>query len=126
MLLVIEMLIGRRADVAQRRVTSSSIIERFDVEEKVNLRLFACPLFRGRVSQNKDKAANPCLQLHEWIVCFNPVWHYAAFKLARFLRSGFLAKLPVLLLEPHQPAGAGCGSDNLRESTSAVDRRQCG
>jgi hypothetical protein len=36
MLLVIEMLIGGRADVAQRRVTPSSIIERFDVEEKVS------------------------------------------------------------------------------------------
>jgi hypothetical protein len=36
MLLVIEMLIGRRADVAQRRVTPASIIERFDVEEKVS------------------------------------------------------------------------------------------
>jgi hypothetical protein len=36
MLLVIDMLIGRRADVAQRRVTSASIIECFDVEEKVS------------------------------------------------------------------------------------------
>jgi hypothetical protein len=36
MRLVIEMLIGCGADVTECRVTSSSIIERFDVEEKVS------------------------------------------------------------------------------------------
>ena len=41
MLLIVELLIGGRADVAQRRVTSPSIIERFDVEEKVGTGLVA-------------------------------------------------------------------------------------
>lgn len=32
---MIELLVGRRADVTERRVTPTPIIERFDVEEKV-------------------------------------------------------------------------------------------
>ena len=38
---MVEQLIGGRADVAQRRVTATTIIERFDVEEKVGTGLVA-------------------------------------------------------------------------------------
>jgi len=38
---MVELLVGLRAEIVQRRVTATSIVERFDVAEHVGLRLVA-------------------------------------------------------------------------------------